>query len=489
MRLLLDTNIIIPMEPASAADLEAATPDAIHLFQLAQEVGARLFIHPQQSRDIANDADEARRRLRGILLQKYHALLNPPPLTDRVREAANQPLMNSHTWIDAHLVAALDGKAVDYLISEDRGLHRICRRLGLEDRCLTLAAALDLLAGERTIVPHAPPAVISLKAYQLNRDDPVFSGVRADYPGFDAWLDKCQRQHRQAWTVQLPGLQTYAGIAIVNPEDREWPDAHNPTLKICTFKISTQATGAKLGELLLRAIFDFAHANGFETLFIETLPKQGALVHLLHEFGFETVAAKPGSEELLLRKRMSPITPEDERLSSLDYAKKFGPYSVKWNESGGYVIPIEPRFHALLFPEIEPQGSLLAGSESFGNTLIKAYLCRAQTRTIRRGDLVFFYRSGDWQAVSTIGVVEQTLATDDEAAMTDFLRKRTVYRPQDIAAKCREGGAFALTFRHAPILKKHISLTELTTNHILAAPPQSITKLTTDALTWLRTHL
>lgn len=489
VHLLLDTNIIIPLEPASASDLEAASPNAMRLFQLAQEVGAGLFIHPQQSRDIANDTDESRRKLRGILLQKYRALLNPPPLTDRVRDAANHPEVDSHTWIDAHLVAALDASAVDYLISEDRGLHRVCRKLGLEDRCLSLLAALDLLAGERTVVPQSPPAVESVHAYELNSHDPIFSDVRADYLGFDAWLDKCKRQHRQAWTVRLRGMQEYAGIAIVNPENREWPDSRNPTLKICTFKISDHATGAKLGELLLRAIFEYAHANNFETLFIETLPKQGALLHLLHQFGFEKADEKPETEEWVLRKRMRPITAEDERLLPLEYAKKFGPFSVKWSEVAAYVIPIEPRFHALLFPELEPQGSLLAGSESFGNTLIKAYLCRAQTRRMQRGDIVFFYRSGDWQAITTVGVVEETLPSDDESKMTNFLKKRTVYRPQDIAAKCREGGAFALTFRHAPILKKHISLPELITNHIIAAPPQSITKLTSDALKWLRTHL
>ncbi len=489
MLLLLDTNIIIPLEPGSTVDLEAASPDAIRLFQIAQEVGAGLFVHPEQSRDIANDTDENRRKLRGILLKKYRSLINPRQLTDRVREAANQPTADSHTWIDAHLAAALDANAVAYLISEDRGLHRICRRIGLEDRCLSLSAALNLLEGERTVAPPSPPAVVSVQAYQLNSHDPIFSDVRADYPDFDEWLDRCKREHRQAWTVDLRGMKEYAGIAIVKPEDREWPDARNPTLKICTFKISDRASGAKLGELLLRAIFDFAHANDFETVFVETFPKQGALLHLLHQFGFEIADQKPGTEELVMRKRMSPVTTDDERILPLDYAKKFGPFSVKWSGVTAYIIPIEPRFHALLFPELEPQGSLLAGSESFGNTLIKAYFCRAQTRSIRHGDIVCFYRSGDWQAMTTIGVVEETLASDDEAKMVSFLKKRTVYRPQDVAAKCREGGAFALTFRHSPVLKKHIALAELITNHIVAAPPQSITKLTSDSLTWLQTRL
>ncbi len=489
MHLLLDTNIIIPLEPATAADVEAASPAAIRLFKTAQEVGAGLFVHPKQVRDIENDSDGTRRNLRLLLLQKYRQLPSPPPLTDHVRDAANRPDSASHTWIDAHLAAALDGKAIDYVISEDRGLHKICRRLGLEDRCLTLAAGLDLLDGERTVIPLAPPAVVSVHAHQLDSADPIFDQMRIDYPQFDGWLDKCKREHRQAWTVQLPGMKYYAGVAIVNPEPREWSDARNPTLKICTFKISERAAGAKLGELLLRAIFDYARANDAETLFVEVFSKHGALLHLLHQFGFEKAYEKAGCEELGLRKRMTPTAPEDERLSALDYAKKFGPFSVKWNDVVAFVVPIEPRFHALLFPEMEPQGSLLAGSDSFGNTLIKAYLCRAQTRSMRRGDLVFFYRSADLQAITTLGVVEQILASDDPAKMSEFLRKRTVYRPQDIAAKCQEGGALGLTFRHAPILKRHIALPELTSNHILAAPPQSITKLTSDALTWLRTHL
>ena len=124
MNLLLDTNIIIPLEPGSTSDVEPTTADAVRLFNLAQEVGAGLFVHFQQSRDIENDSNPERRQLRIQLLAKYLQLQNPPPLPDRVLEAANRPEVSSHTWIDAHLAAALDARAIDYLISEDRGLHR-----------------------------------------------------------------------------------------------------------------------------------------------------------------------------------------------------------------------------------------------------------------------------------------------------------------------------------------------------------------------------
>lgn len=489
VNLLLDTNIILPLEPASAADLESGSSRAVRLFNLAQEVGVGLFTHPQQILDIESDKDDARRQLRLVLLKKYRSLHSPPPLTHRVQEAAGSPEAGSNSWVDAHLAAALDQNSVDYLVSEDRGLHRLCRRLDIESRCLTLDAALDLLSAEQTQIPDSPPAVVSMIAYELDERDPIFEGLRSDYAGFDEWLAKCKREHRRAWIIRLPGRDKYAGVCIVNPEDCAWEGAENPTLKICTFKIAADATGGKLGELLLRSVFDFAHANGFQTLFLETFEKQGALLHLLNQFGFEALHGTSDSEQLLLRKKLSPTSVEDEKSSPLEYAKKFGPYSVKWSGVAVFAVPIEPRFHALLFPQMEPQGSLLAGIESFGNTLIKAYLCRAQTRRIRRGDLVVFYRSGDWQALTTLGVVEETLVTNDADEMGAFVRKRTVYRSEDIRTICAAGEALGITFRHAPVLRRRIEFSELQRAGVLSAPPQSITKLSPESLLWLKNHL
>lgn len=487
VNLLLDTNIIIPLEPASVSDLEPDTFVAIQLFQIAQEVGVGMFIHPQQLLDFEKDADDLRRGLRAQLVGKYRQLQSPPPLTDRVMEAATHPAVSSNSWIDAHLIAALDGSAVDYLVSNDRGLRKVCGKLGIEDRCLTLAAALDLLNAERTIVPKAPPAVTAVKAYELDAGDPMFAELRSDYPPFDGWFDKCKREHRQCWRVQMPGFPTYAGVAIVNPENKDWADAKNPTLKLCTFKIAADVRGAKLGELLLRAVFDYAHGNDFQTIFVEAFPKQGALIHLLHDFGFEAVAEKP-STELVLRKRMSPFSSEDLRTPPPEFARKFGPFVVRWDGVQSFIVPIEPRFFTLLFPDQEPQGSLLAGTESFGNTLIKAYLCRAQIRRIRRGDLVFFYRSGDWQSLVTAGVVESVKVTDDAEEMAKFLRKRTVYSFPDIEEQCRRGGTIGFTFRHAPIISRQIPLDELISQEILNAAPQSITELSSNALSWIQAH-
>ena len=82
----------------------------------------------------------------------------------------------------------------------------------------------------------------------------------------------------------------------MNREDRVWADAHDPTLKICTFKIADDVLGMKLGELLLKTVFDYAAANKFGAIFIEAFPKHTVLLDLLDCFGFSKSFEKPNGE-------------------------------------------------------------------------------------------------------------------------------------------------------------------------------------------------
>ncbi len=489
LTILLDTNVLIPLEPTSPADVEESSPLAFHVASLAHQVGAGLFLHPAQIEDLQTDKDAARQTLRLSLTDKYPKLQSPPPVPDRIRAAAGNPQRGSNDWVDSQLVAALEQNAVGFLVTEDNGIHRTCRALGIDGRCLKLEAAIDLLESERISAPLAPPATRAIHAHQMDSGDPIFQSLRADYPPFDDWLNKCKREHRHGWVVSLADRAGYAGVCIVNPEDRPWIDAENPTLKICTFKIAEHAIGLKLGELMLRAIFDYVRKNRFRTAFVEVLPKHGALLNLLGDFGFEQTDHKEGTSEIVLRKRFSPIHTEDRRLPALPFHRLFGPHQVKQEGVCGFVVPIEPRFHAALFPELEPQGSLFAGAESFGNTLRKAYICRAQTRAIRPGDIILFYRSSDWQSVTTVGVVEETLATADVNEMKTLVSKRTVYGDADLENMCRGDGALALLFRHADILRRPLPLDELIANGIVTAAPQSITSLKPPALTWIQNQL
>lgn len=265
-------------------------------------MGAALFLHPAQTDELRADKDEARRTLRLSLADKYPKLHNPPPVRDRIRTAAGNPQRGTNDWVDIHLVAALEQNAVGFLVTEDKGIHRTCRVLGIDGRCLSLDGAIDLLESERITTPMAPPATRAIQAHEMDSADPIFQSLRTDYPPFNEWLDKCKREHRHGWVVNVPGRVGYAGVCIVNAEDRPWAGAENPTLKICTFKIAEHAIGLKLGELLLRAVFDFVRKNRFRTAFVEVLPRHGALLNLLGDFGFEQTGHKEETTEIVMRK-------------------------------------------------------------------------------------------------------------------------------------------------------------------------------------------
>ncbi len=153
MKVLFDTNMIIPAEPTSFADVEAATPHVATLLGLIAEMEFRSFIHPASSVEIKGDRDEKRRELRLQLLAKYVQLpAPPPPLSRAVTDVIGIPISGSHNEVDATLLAAVVGNAVDFLVTNDGGIHKRAVRLGIGVRVLTVS---DALATVRNLQPAA----------------------------------------------------------------------------------------------------------------------------------------------------------------------------------------------------------------------------------------------------------------------------------------------------------------------------------------------
>ena len=463
------------------------TSVAADLVRTAQQIGATVYLHPIQRKDIEQDKDPDRQALRLRLIEKYPQLPNPPaPSAELLADIGNSS-QGTNGWIDAHLIAALDRDLVDLLVTQDQGIYKRCVRRSLELRCRTISQALARLQDELPVEASQPPAVKRLVAHELNDADPIFASFRGDYPTFDDWLAKCRREHRQCWIIKLPGQADYAGVCIVARQDRSWQDAHDPTLKICTFKIADDVRGMKLGELLLQTVFDHAAANKISTIFIEAFPKHTVLLELLECFGFHTSLVKPNGK-LELRKWLVPWV-DVSGMSPFEFHRQFGPHQIKLDGAKVFVMPIEPRFHVMLFPNLQKQRILFAGTESYGNTIRKAYLCNAVITKLEAGSVLLFYRSQDFQHIDAVGIVEKTLRSRDTDLLSQFARKRTVYERADIEAKTTQGETLGILFRYAPVLRDKITLNELVDAGVLKAPPQSIQQLKEEAVSWIQTRL
>ena len=93
----------------------------------------------------------------------------------------------------------------------------------------------------------------------------IFSSLRADYPGFDQWFDKCRKQHRDCWVLEIEN--EIAGLVIRKDENYAEAGTRNPgpkVLKICTFKVRDEFQGEKFGELLLKQVLWFVQRNSYD---------------------------------------------------------------------------------------------------------------------------------------------------------------------------------------------------------------------------------
>jgi hypothetical protein len=123
-----------------------------------------------------------------------------------------------------------------------------------------------------------------------------------------------------------------------------------------------------------------------------------------------------------------------------------------------------------------------------GNALRKAYLCNSGSREIRPGSILAFYRSEDVKALTVLAVTEDTLVSDHATEIARFVGKRTVYPFSEIERLC-EKELLAILFRQTRVLEAPLLLDNLLRNKIIAAAPQSITKLSLAARKWIQTQL
>ena len=479
MRFLLDTNILIPAEPTSTTDVEATTPVVTRLIGLLAGAKFSTFIHPSSATELLGDRDSSRRDLRQQLLSKYETLPSPPSVTEALHQQLGAPQPGTNNAVDNELIAAVERNAVNYLVTNDDRIHKKLVRLDLGHRGLYPSDAIGLVRGLAPQEISPPPAVRKGLCHELNREDTIFDTLRTDYDGFDSWLEKCQLNHREVFIVD--SNDGVAGIAIIKDESEEHPDR---VLKICCFKVAETSRGFKFGELLLKSVFDYCIAHGFTRTYCTCFPKWTQLLGMLTDFGFYT-SPQDGSDELIVEKRFAPIENANS-ISPLDFHVNFGPALIQpTNEI--FVVPIEPRYHQMLFPDMEEQQSFFAGETPFGNSIRKAYLCHSPSKSLTPGSILLFYRSDDYRNIQTVGVTESWVRSNNPTEIIEFVGQRTVYSKSAIEEMVKSE-ILAILFRYATV-NVRITYDDLIENGCLVGRPQSITKIKPDGVEWIQHQL
>jgi L-amino acid N-acyltransferase YncA len=484
---LIDTNVLIAVEPVRVDDAETGLDLGAEFLALCATGGHGVFRHPQSTSDMTRDKDPERLALRLRLATKYQALGHPPAPPPEMVKVVGTPSPDSHNVVDHALLAAVMADAVDFLVTEDNGIHRKARQLGLSHRVLHVADAIQTLQSLYVRLPQPPPAVERVKAHALRSDDPIFDSLREDYaPAFDAWFTKAKRDQRDAYVIGLDH-PPYAGVCLLKPEPVNEYGFAGVTLKISTFKVAANHSGFRFGELLLKTVFEHAAAENFDGIYVTVFSKHEELIALFQDFGFDLTPHLSQMGELVLYKRLRWTAQQYRDADDLAFHVRYGPPSLKMGTAGTFLVPVQPRWHKVLFPEVEDQYELVSGTNAFGNSIRKAYLCNSPSRQVQPGSTLLFYRSDDRREVAVVGVCEAAYVSESADEISQLVGKRTVYNYEEIQALARKP-TLVLLFRQARVLRTDpIGIHDMIDKGVLLRAPQSIVSVRTDeGTTWLR---
>lgn len=245
MLFLIDSNITIASDPLGY-HLEAGAESALQFLKLAVTHHHDIRTHPASRLDFARIAAPGRRRARLALFERYELLGSPPATSSSQTATLGEPPDGSNDEVDQCLLAAVFGNAVEYLVTEDVGLHRKAVRMGVADRVMTVADAIAMLRALHAEAPTPPPSVRRVKTHELRLTDPIFEGLRDDYPGFKEWFLRAARSQRDALLIDGDG--EHAAVVILRGEPTGEFGLPGPQLKVCTFKVAPNYSGQKYGS-------------------------------------------------------------------------------------------------------------------------------------------------------------------------------------------------------------------------------------------------
>jgi hypothetical protein len=474
-RFLLDTNILIPLQDSMAV-LQPALTDFV---RLCNAHAHQLLYHPASVEDIQRDANVDRRNRTLARLPQYTCLQEGVPCPWNTAEVSvNDACDNRILW-------ALEQNAAHALVTEDQKLHRKARDRGLSDRVYFIQSVHDWLLRLHEPAEVTLPNIEEVELHTLTSQlgGAFFTSIRNDYDVFDQWFQRIAMEGRRAWVYREPGQDDIQAICIFTVQtDERVTDTgqvlEGPALKLCTFKVGDAVRGRKIGELFLRAAFQFASIHKCGHIFLHANEEQQVhLTSLIEDFGFEVVGTYMDDAVFV---KEHPVQPPAIQMAPFEYVRRYYPHYLDDFGTQKFIVPIRPEFHDILFPDWMAPGQALPANHHkrhVGNAIKLAYLSNSLSKLPRPGDLVLFYRSHDHKAITTLGVVERYECMSEPDEIARVVSRRTVYTDAQIASLTGEDTKVML-FRLIKHLESPVSLQQLLTPpRIVNGYIQSITRV------------
>ena len=435
MKFLIDTNILIQLEDNRTVEPILSSLVSRH----------DIYVSKASIEDIARDSNSKRRDITTSKLAKYSQI---PRL-----DISQYPdyCTSDNDRVDYEIVECLKRGVVDYLVTEDRNIHKKAPD-DLTDKIL-YKSQLGNFVGHS--LDRNLPYIEDKQCVQVDIKNPFFDSLKTDYLEFNTWWRKCVSEQRKCWCA-YNGDGELSALAIYKQEtdDTRFCINGEKVLKICTFKVSEHHRGLKLGEHLIKQILDYAIRENFTTIFMTAYPqKQAYLIDFLSKYGFQNIGKTPKSEhpraeqEVYLASYIGRINKHIK--DALNFHEYNYPHIMP--DSDTYLVPIQPQYYEKLFPEyyINDQLSLFDGDKNkllLGNAIRKKYITHSKIKKLKAGDTLLFYVSSPYSQIYTAGVVVNTLRTDNHEQALSFIRDLSVYSDDDINQQIEKGEILIIEF-------------------------------------------
>lgn len=429
MRILLDTNIIVHREASKVYNQDIGL-----LFNWIDKMHYEKCVHPVTIEEIETYQDTEVVNTMKIKIGNYNTLKTLSPETELIKNLRSKDKSKNDSN-DTSLLNEVLNNRVNYLITEDKGLHGKAKELGISAKVYKIDSFIEKLVFENPSLSEYK--VLSVKREyvgNVNLNDDFFASFKEDYSEFERWFNT--KADKESYVCIIEGqIRAFLFLKVENEDEnyREITPAFSPKkrLKIGTFKVTS--TGYKLGERFLKIIFDNALINDVSEIYVTIFDKreeQERLVNLLREWGFKywgTKETKNGIENVYVRD-FSKVVLENPR----------GSFPFIDRNARVFVNPIWPQYHTELFPDsiLNNESPLdYIENEPHRNALKKVYISRSYYRDLKSGDIILFYRTGGRYAgvISTIGVVENVITNiSGEEEFVRLCRKRSVFDDSEL---------------------------------------------------------
>lgn len=473
IKILLDTNLLIYREDHSIVDERVLELTKI----LYDSNKYKIVIHPSTLDDLSRIKNANEREIFYSKVKIYNIIERPPKVNDDFNKLVGCSKI-PNDLIDNNLLYAVYKDCVSYFITNDNQLRKKAKKINIENRVLSIDDAINLFKPLEEKEIRTPAFIQSEYLYNIELDDVFFDSLKNDYKGFTEWYKRKSQEGKRAY-ITRDDKNNVSSFLMTKIEDesedysnfRE-PFEKNRRLKIATFKVVN--TGNKIGESYIKIIINEAIKKNVNEIYVTVFKKQEALIHLFSEYGFVQKTAKMTEksdssieEELVFVKSMNDDTYPN----------------FNWSNKNTFIVPIKQQYHEMLFPESENFNQLtfgdLKGINTYSNSIKKAYICKAQTRQIRSGDILLFYASEHKKSITTIGVVDgvfTNFSSPDE--LYNMAKKRTVYSLNEIKSIFSSNSKLIL-FKYYKTLENPIPYNKLIEQKILINVPMSIVKVDT----------